>query len=200
MNPLHLEDLKRSGLSDQTIIEAGIETVRPQDIAKSLGFDHQGIQSAYRIPYPGCDGFSRYKVFYRDDYQGKKPKYLQRKDTGNHLYIPDSVRAVLKDATTPLYFTEGEKKALKACQEGLYCIGLSGLWNWSDGNKKLIADFNLINLKGRIVYIVPDSDWRDPNKHGYAKNLVQAVYGLAGKLKERQVRVFVVELPEGLKP
>ena len=82
-------------------------------------------------------------------------------------------------------------------QEGLYCVGLSGLWNWSNGNKELIPDFDLIKLQGREVYIVPDNDWLQPNKHGYRKNLKQAVCQLADRLKARGARAFIIELPHG---
>ena len=99
------------------------------------------------------------------------------------------------DPTIPITITEGEKKALKGSQEGVNCIGLSGLWNWSDGKQELIKDFDLINLNGRKVFLVPDNDWLSPNKHGYEKNLKQAVYGLANQLMKRGARVFIVSLP-----
>ncbi|MCX5803485.1 MAG: DUF3854 domain-containing protein [Proteobacteria bacterium] len=198
LHPLHHQNLQRdSGLSDKTIQEAKIYSVRPSDIPKKLGWNGQGIQSLLAFPYPGCDGFERYKAFYNDEHQGKRHKYLQKKDSGNHLYITEKVRPALQDANTPLYLTEGEKKSLKACQEGLCCIGLSGLWNWSDGNKNLIPDFDLIALQDRIINIIPDNDWKSKNKHGYKKNLVQAVNSLAYKLKERGADVYIVELPQG---
>ncbi|MFA5393619.1 MAG: DUF3854 domain-containing protein [Candidatus Ratteibacteria bacterium] len=193
-HPEHLADLKKSGLTDNTIEQAGIKTVLPAKINKKLGFDISALTSMYEIPYD--DKFSRFKPFY-DNENGKKkqPKYLQRKDTGNRLYIPTLVKSVLQDISYPIYIAEGEKKALKANQEGLYCIGLPGLWNWSDGNKKLISDFNLLALDGRTIYIVPDNDWEQPDKHGYKKNLKQAVNELSGKLKERGARVSVLLLP-----
>ena len=120
-----------------------------------------------------------------------------RVKTGNRLYIPDSVRPLLQNVTIPLYFTEGEKKSIKACQEGLFCIGLSGLWNWSDGKKKLIQDFGCIAFTGRTIFIVPDNDYKKPNKHGYKKNLEKAVNELGMNLRARGAKVFVVKLPEG---
>jgi len=191
----HLEDLQKSGLSDETIQQAGIRSVTVEEMSEKLGFEMSGIESAYEIPYPGTD-FPRFKVFYAENSSKKRPKYLQRRGSGNHLYFPPQVQDILSDPTIPLYITEGEKKALKACQEDIPCIGLSGLWNWSDGNKELISDFDKIALQDREVYIVPDSDWQDTNKHGYNKNLVQAVYSLANKLKERGSKVFIVNLNE----
>lgn len=193
-HPLHLEDVRKSGLSDETITKSGIKTVPPNEINKRTGYNILSLSSMYEIPYDKT--FNRYRCFYDDSSNGKHPKYLQRKDTGNRLYIPSETRAILSDTSIPLYLTEGEKKALKACQEGLYCIALSGLWNWSNGNKELIADFDLIALEGRTIYIVPDNDWQHPNKHGYRKNLKQAVSLLAEKLKTRGAKVYIVQLPQ----
>jgi hypothetical protein len=109
------------------------------------------------------------------------------------------VRAILKDPSIPLCFTEEEKKALTACQEGISCIALSGLWNWPDGSeeKNLISDFDLLNLNGRTVYLVPDNDWEQPDRHGKRKNLHQAVYELGYRLIDRGAKVSIIELPPG---
>ena len=63
--------------------------------------------------------------------------------------------------------------------------------------KKLISDFEKIELKNRKVYIVPDNDFKLPDKHGYGKNLEQAVKQLAAALGERGATVYAVELPDG---
>lgn len=196
LHPDHIADLKKSGLSDETILKADIKSVPPDMINKKLGFNISDLTSCYEIPYD--KNFSRFKAFYRDhQYDKKHPKYLQRKNTGNRLYIPPDVRPLLSNPDIHLCITEGEKKALKATREGLPCIALSGLWNWSNGTKELIPDFDQIALEGREVYTVPDNDWLQPNKHGYKKNLKQAVYQLADRLKKRGAKVFIVELPQG---
>jgi hypothetical protein len=196
LHPLHHEDLKNSGLIDDVILEAGIHSLRPQDIPKRTGLNSPGITSVYVIPYPNSKGFERFKLFWDESYTGKKPKYHQKKGSRNHLYIPSKITPSLRDTNTPLCLVEGEKKVLKGCQEGLCCIGLSGLWNWSDGNRELIPDFDLINFMNRVVYIIPDSDWTDPNKHGYQTNLAEAVNSLANRLTGRGAKVFIVELPK----
>ena len=58
----HLEDLQKSGLTENTIREAKIYTVPPKDINKILGWD-MPIKSLLAFPYPGCNGFTRYKLF-----------------------------------------------------------------------------------------------------------------------------------------
>lgn len=194
LHPAHLEDLRKSELSDETIKQAGIYSVPPGDINKKLGMNCPDIESLMAFPYPGCDGFEICKVFPPRD----GLKYIQPKGSSNRLYIPHPVEGILSDPSIPIHFTEGIKKALKACQEGIPCIGMSGLWNWSDGSeeKRLTPDFDKINLWRRIVNIVPDNDWLSPDRHGEQKNLRQAVYELAYRLIDRGARVFIVELPK----
>ncbi len=195
----HYEDLKKSGLSDDSIQEAGIRSIPPNQINKKLGSGRNGISSAYEIPYDS--EYSKFKVFYEEgkEYEkngDRKPKYLARQDSGNRLYIPSKIKPVLKDVSIPLNITEGEKKALKGCQEGLYCIAISGLWNWKVKNEnKLIPDFDQIALDGRTVYLIPDNDWLEPNRNGERKNLKRAVYDFAYLLIDRNAKVYWRELP-----
>lgn len=187
LHPLHYADLQKSGLSDETITLAGIQTVPPRHIRKRLGFDFPDLDSMYEIPYPGCDGFSRFRCF---PAEGKKvARYFQKKDTGNHLYIPATVASILSDPATTLYIAEGEKKALKACQEGLACIAIGGLWNWKNKDGSLIPDFDKLPLNVRDIGLIPDNDWLLPNVHGYPKNLEQAVYALAYALIDEGTEV-----------
>jgi len=196
LHPGPLADLRKSGLDDETILESCIYSCPPKDINKKIGFPDPKIESLLCFPYRGCDGFERFKPF---PLQNGKPKYLQKKGTGNNLYIPKKAQAILSDGSIPIYITEGEKKALKGCQEGLYCIAIGGLWNWSDGSeeKRLISDFGLIAWQERTVFLVPDSDWLNPDRHGERKNLRQAVYELAYRLIDRGAKVLVIELPLG---
>jgi putative DNA primase/helicase len=193
--PDHRIDLRKSGLSDATIATAGIEAVPPGDFKRVLGYDIPDVISAYRIPF--ASGFERIKVFYilgAKAKSGKKlRKYHQKKNTGNHLYIPATLAASqLAAGNVPIYVTEGEKKTLKAIQEGLVCIGITGLWNWKrKGTDLLIADFATIPLLNREVILVPDSDWQAPDK-----NLVQAVERLAQALLIEGAIVKILTLPE----
>ena len=174
LHPDHLADLrKKSGLSDGSIRDAKIYSVPPRDISKI--FNHPKVESMLAFPYPGTDHV-RYKLFSSEpilDKDGHEIKYYQPKGSSNRLYIPERVRLVLSDPSIPLHITEGEKKSLKENQEGLYCIGLGGLWNWSDGSeeKNLIPDFDLIELEGERGLSHPDNDWLKPDRHGEKKIL-----------------------------
>ncbi|ODS33673.1 MAG: hypothetical protein SCARUB_01193 [Candidatus Scalindua rubra] len=197
----HYRDLKKSGLSDETIREARFESVPLKHLKKIMGHNSKGVASAYKIPFG--NGFIRYKIFYEPgkelDENGKpRKKYHTKKDSGNKLYIPPRARLILNDASIPLDVTEGEKKSLKGCQSGLNCIAITGLWNWKINNEeKLIDDFDQINLKGRNIIITPDSHWLRPNTNGEPKYLKQAVLRLAYLLIDNGAKVSWRELPVG---
>jgi hypothetical protein len=147
-----------SGLTEATIKAAGIQPITTS-ILDSLGPRCQTAVDSYRIPYFGLDGkasgFWRIRLHPVPEGYGR---YIQPKDSGTHLYIAPPQVVNPKRWThaddfghyEDLYLTEGEKKALKACQEGLLCAGLGGVQNWR---------------KKPILTNVPDEAVK-PNKSG----------------------------------
>jgi len=130
--PVHLADLRKSGLSDETIRMHGIRSVPPDAIGSLLGWDTPKITSAYLIPYPSLgDGWldhvclRLFPPFETKD--GSTVKYAQRRGTPPRLYIPRLHRDAIMDAGTPLWITEGQKKALALAQSGFAAIGISGV-------------------------------------------------------------------------
>lgn len=190
LHPDHLADLTQSGLTETTICALGLHSARPGDIARLVGFDPNGVRSALVFPYPGENGFCRVKVFPPYEKDGHAVKYLQRPKSGAHLYQPPQAAQILPDPTVPLAWTEGEKKAAKACQEGLPCLGLGGLWNWlADGQP--IAGLDAIAHVEREETLYPDSDvWSRPE-------LLRAVYALGRELEARGATVRIAILPAG---
>jgi hypothetical protein len=187
LHPDAKADLLKSGLSPDTIRELGIHTIPPRFISKHLGFNDERITTASCFPYPGEYGFCRDKIFPPDlkDKNGHGLRYLQRPGTGCRLYIPPLARQVLDDPAIPLRFTEGEKKAAKACQEGYPCIGLGGLWNFS-AHGQLLPKFDDIAFEKRQVILVPDGEvWTA------RKDLLTPVYRLGQLLGERGAIVTV---------
>ncbi len=190
----HLSDLQKSGLTDQTIETAGICTVPPGQINKIMGWDAP-ITSMLTFPYPGNSGFTRYRLFppYQKKGETRAQKYWQPKGSGVHLYRPPG----FDPGGDVILITEGEKKALKACQDGLNCCALGGIWNFAvkdeNGKPQLIDDFNSIDWIDRKVELVPDSDFlkKEEVKHG--------VYRLGTLLEQRGTSVSVVCLPPGEK-
>src|SRR5262249_53765515 len=158
-------DLAASGLEQDSITAAKLRCGDRDEVRKILGFDaHCG---GMIIEYPGTNGtrasFLRVKPDrpFLDRY-GKPSKYLSPKGAGNRLYIPSGVEAVLSDHKTPLFVTEGEKKSIAAVQQGVHCIAVPGVWSWrqrSNGTRSVpIPDLDLIEWRGRSVFLVFDSD------------------------------------------
>lgn len=153
------------------------------------------------------------------DSEGKtkqKRKYLSPPGRGNLLYfVPMTASEWLKDTSLPICITEGEKKTLalwelswhglseSALVPRFLPVGLSGVWNWrgkigKEENEKgqrqavkgVIPDFGLIEWKGRIVYIVFDTNIRTNESVQAARR------GLAKELALRGAVVRLVDLPE----
>lgn len=186
-HPDHWTDLQKSGLSDEIISSAGIYSVPPADIQRVLGFNTPKVESALAFPYPGND-FVRLKVFPPyEDKEGNKVKYLQRKDSGVHLYVSSLIKDKLNDINEPLYIVEGEKKTLAGVQKGLCCVGIGGIWNWKEsGTDELIPEIKNLLLLDRSIIIVPDSDFTK-NRH-----VLEAVYRLGHKLEQLGAKVEII--------
>lgn len=181
----HAADLRRSGLTDETIAAAGIKTLSEFARRKELGSLASKVSSAYLLPYNGCDGFARVKLFPPLDGM----KYSQRPGTACRLYLTPGASSALKDPSVELFIVEGEKKSLRLAQEGLASVGIGGIWNWRHEGRA-IEDFAPIDWCDRKVTLVPDSDaWtRD--------DLRQPVFALAKEIESRGGKVSVVKLPQ----
>jgi hypothetical protein len=186
---MHWLDLQKSGLSLEIIQKAGIYSASLNELEFKLGFHPTGVTSALAFPYEK-EGYIRYKVFPPlVKREGKPAKYLQPKKTKHRLYMPFwHVEMALHE--DPIYITEGEKKCLKAIQEGLVCVGLSGIWNFGDSEEgQLIPDFDALGLEDRTVFLVPDSDFMTN------PSVMMAVHRLGCELERRKAKIRIVRLP-----
>lgn len=193
--PHHRQNLELSGLTAETIASAGIYSASAEE-SKRLGFGDAG--SGMVIPYPSLNGQPDFDRLRPDnpwvDKKGRPAKYLTVKGAGNRLYIPSTMaQEILSDPNQFLLLTEGEKKALKANQEGFPCIALSGVWcfvqrNPKTGKSEPIPDLDLVVWKTRTVYIFYDSDAMEKDEVRWAE------WRLAQELQSRGAVVKVVRL------
>ncbi|MGH7275726.1 MAG: hypothetical protein ACREIY_01715, partial [Candidatus Rokuibacteriota bacterium] len=113
LHPEALEDLRRSGLSDATIVEAGLYTPAPGDFPRLLSARLvDQVRHVLVFPYDevGQGGlwrregdFVRCKLFPPGgDGHGHTIRYYQKSGTPPHLYIPIRARAALADPTIAL--------------------------------------------------------------------------------------------------
>jgi len=194
----HAADLRKSGLTDATIAAQFIRSVPPSMIARLLGFDLPGIRSAllfpFRSPAGGFMDHVRVKIFPTlTDADGHSVKYLQRKGSSPRLYFVAACLPEVLEGDAPLWIIEGEKKALAVAQLELPAVGFCGVEGWHvRGERRLLADFDAIRLRGRIIELLPDADYRTN------PNVKRAVQRLGAELVARGARPRVVLLPSEL--
>jgi hypothetical protein len=176
-HPDHLTDLRKSGLTDQTIRSAGVYSIRPSDLALFFRSMPPSVETGLSFPYQGGD-FARLKLF---PPLGSM-KYAQPPNTSARLYMPFRIGA------GDLVIAEGEKKTLAAHQAGLNAVGIGGVWSWLQHGEP-IDDLKLIDWDGRQCTIIPDSDVFD------RPGLMRAVYALGCELKDRGATVYVAQIP-----
>lgn len=168
--PRHRRELEKSGISSETAGKAGLRSEsKPEQIAELLGWEtghnvHLGncLVFRYRNRDGRLNGYCRLKPDNpRKDQHGKQIKYEAPKGKPARAYFPPGTVAALGARRKPLLITEGEKKALRADQEGFPCIGISGVYSWCKkrerdvkgrpyGQKELIDDLAGIPLKAAL--------------------------------------------------
>ena len=131
-----LADLRRSGLSDETILSMGCATVDAETIRSRTGVKKVDVLG-YTIPYPGIDDQTgRPYIRYRLRHPIEKMRYASGVGDDAQLYIPPALASL--PAADLLVVTEGEKKAAKAVQEGIHCVAVQGVWSWADSGNRAI--------------------------------------------------------------
>jgi hypothetical protein len=199
--PQHLEDLRRSGLSDLTIRACKFRSVEdPHEISRILRWDRPADNLGPCLVFPFLDahgrdtGRQRVKPDRPRTFDGKSVKYESAKGLPNLPHFPPGIAAALADPSQMLFITEGEKKAAAATQAGFPCIGLVGVYGWQLPKSKpraLLPELAGIAWTGRPVRIVFDSD---------ATSKPEVLWGewhLFGVLGKDGAAVKIIRLPEG---
>ncbi len=213
LSPQHLIMLRdESGISDEVIQARGYRTVTDPKELEVLGFSPtQRRVPGLLLPLWTTDGHNSLYVYRPDNprvleekRKGKRPdgtypnkviKYEVPKGMGTRVDCPPACRPMLANPKTPLWITEGQKKADALASHGLCAIALLGVWNWKGKNEfggiTVLADFDHIAWDSRQVRIVFDSDVM--NK----RQVRQALGRLTEVLQRRMAHVGTVYLAGG---
>jgi phage/plasmid-associated DNA primase len=203
--PKHRDILYKSGLEDVTIDAIGfISSLNGDSYLEPVKDIGNKITKGYRARY-NEEAIKENKYSSKE---GSTPKYRPSKELKNTFYYPHlsslNWEKIAKDKTVPIFITEGCKKAALLAQFGYAGLGIFGVYNWlikeilkdKDGieseKSKPIEDFNDLVWKGRIVYIVFDSD-----KYKNIKVLL-AEEKLSSHLKDLGADVRIINLPYDL--
>ncbi|HEY3306142.1 MAG TPA: AAA family ATPase [Candidatus Binatia bacterium] len=165
LSAAHKQLLAERGISLETASANGIRSASSSEAKSVLGFDPKssGIFIPFFHPVTGVIRTQRFRPDNPFVIEGKPAgKYLSPRGAGSLVYFPRGIDDKLKDVAEPLLITEGEFKTLGAVENGLLCVGLVGVWGWrargANGESGPIADLDLIDVRGRVITIVFDSD------------------------------------------
>ncbi|AII57387.1 DUF3854 domain-containing protein [Dehalococcoides mccartyi] len=194
---LHLNE--GSGINLDVIKERGYRSILGKaDLAK-VGFtSYQQRTSGILIPLWGVDGGQVGYQFRPDnprlDSRQRPVKYESPVGSSNHLDCPPRCKSLLGDPKTPLWITEGSKKADALASHGACVISLTGVWGFKGKNEfgaiTLLSDWERIAIKDRLVYLAFDSDV-------IAKEMVRkALEHLGEHLSRKGANIVVVYLPQ----
>jgi P4 family phage/plasmid primase-like protien len=130
LHQIDRDDLVNSGLDEKTIAEMGCFSLSAADI--KLRAEVHTPSDGYAIPYHGetdqtGETYTRYRLRETSD---RGMKYVSGKGDDPTIYVPRGLNSL--PPSDLLVITEGEKKAAKACQEGLHCVALQGVHSWAD--------------------------------------------------------------------
>lgn len=190
------EDLKRSGLTTADVKKLKLKPLTPAETRMLTGFEAKAYQIVYHDPKGKATDF--YRIRFLEDVryfgQEKTTRYVQPPGTLPRLYFSplQNWSALLEDTRKPLWITEGEKKASRACKAGQPTLGLGGVWSWRALKQGilLIEDFDLIEWDGREVTLCFDSD------AATNPGVLGALNSLARQLDEAGAIVYLLVLPE----
>lgn len=97
------------------------------------------------------------------DSTGKPIKYQSMKGAPVAFYIPQRIRDMYRksEPIDTLIIQEGEKKAEKACKEGIPSIGIQGIFNIGSKEDGIPKELQYIVSKCAVrnVVLLFDSDW-----------------------------------------
>jgi len=212
LTPDDMASLKKLGIPEKMIGEAGIERVTDQE-ARNYGIKYNGALSGIIFPYLyPTDGHRCSARLRRDNPEvenGKiKNKYISAYGDRRHLYFPPGAKELLADMSATVVIVESEKAVL-ACtsfaersERRLLFAGCGGCWGWRGkiGKKENakgerideagpLPDLDLIEWQDRPVIIAFDANaaWNSAVR--------SARWALAEELSARGAVVRLADIP-----
>src|SRR4030042_5275108 len=196
----HLTHLKEgSGITIDVIRERGYRSVLGKSELEKLGFTPAQQRSpGILIPPWSVDGkeagFQFRPDHPRTSSRDKAVKYESPTGSSNRLAPPPRCQKAVGDPKTPLWITEGSKKADALASKGACAISVTGVWGFKGKNQfggiTFLADWDYIARKNRTVYLAFDSDivTKEPVR--------KALEHLGEHIKRKGATVHVIQLPQ----
>ena len=180
--------------------ERGYFSASARKTLAQLGFSRSQQERVPALVLPVC-GVTGAVVFHQArpdqprELAGKPVKYETPRGARMALDVHPLARRRLGDPGDALIVTEGIRKADAAFSQGVTTLALLGVWNWrgtnENGGKAVLADWDLVALNGRDVFLCFDSD------AGEKRGVRAALERLQAFLELREATVYVAELEPG---
>ncbi len=196
----HLQHLREgSGINLEVIVERGYRSILEKVELEKLGYSaNQERLPGILVPLWGVEG-KEVGCQYRPDNprldaKGRPVKYESLPGSANHLDCPPRCQKLIGNPRTPLWITEGSKKADALASHGACAISLTGVWGFKGknefGGKTFLSDWDYIAFNERTIYLTFDSDilTKEPVR--------KALEYLVEHLRRKDARVLVVYLPQ----
>lgn len=192
--PIHRQELEIGSAIDPAVIaRRGYRTVDANEL-RSLGFAPQQCLPGYFQPIWTTAGVQVGGLLKPDKprtgEKGKPLKYEAALGSAPLLDIHPGAQPLVRDASIPLWFTEGAKKSDALWSQGVPCCALTGVYTFLH-SRLVVPDFDDIALSERTVYVVFDSDVTRKS------SVANALLRFCAALRRRGAVVHVVYLPEG---
>ncbi|NBV99659.1 MAG: DUF3854 domain-containing protein, partial [Proteobacteria bacterium] len=224
LNEIDLQELKEIGLNEDTIekihvksisvkeaidkgfylkTKSGENALSPENVSSCLSYSILELSGEPRIDTKTKTELSLIKPRWKEGIKlediglDKAPKYLglpKSKQTEQVILYPPE----LDLNKGYVLVTEGPKKVYRAYQDGFPTVGLSGVWNFTEGSIKeshLISELlTLIEIHELKIILAFDSDQSYKKPVMEAQNtLANLIYQSTGKL------IYKLDLPQAFK-
>lgn len=191
------DDLLKSGLVHKDI------GARPLDNAARIACNLSQSVQGYIIPYYSIYGkpipFYRTKITKGRAADG--PKYIQVKDSPNHVYFPKNFLEVFhKIGRKFIMITEGEKKAAISTKMGFPCVAFGGTDSWQSRTIIVPKGSELVGnatANSAIKIRLPAANYEEVQNGPYAIGF-QELMDLAAKYGSTLFIIYDTDEPNGL--
>lgn len=136
--------------------------------------------------------FQMYSDYPGKDSKGKKLKWVSPPGERARMVLganPGLVEEV-RTGAGPLWAVEGITRVAAVASFGIPAVGYAGCFGWRRKGGEPLECWQHVNLRGRLVLVAPDADYRTN------ENVQKALAGLVAFLEAQGARVLVVDVPE----
>lgn len=191
----HARYLEERGVDPRRALQGFWTARKPSEIPEVFSSYQRrrapALIAEFHSPDRETVAYQMYSDYPGKDRKGKKIKWMSppseraRMVLGAHPGLVEEVRT----GVGPLWVVEGITRVAASASFSIAAVGYAGCFGWQRDGEPLEC-WRHINLKGRLLLVAPDADYRTN------ENVQKALAGLVAFLEGQGARVLVVDVPE----